>query len=89
MYIGPKQLSILGSTGSIGTQTLDIVRKFPEQFKVVGLSCNSNIELLRKQIEEFKPKIVAVFDEEKADELKVDIPVYKQPLLYVHLYCIF
>ncbi len=77
MYIGPKQLSILGSTGSIGTQTLDIVRKFPEEFKVAGLSCNSNIGLLKKQIEEFKPKIVAVFDEEKADELKVDIPVYK------------
>ena len=72
-----KTLSILGSTGSIGTQTLDIVRKFPEEFKVVGLSCNSNIELLKKQIEEFKPKIVAVFDEAKADELKVEIPVHK------------
>ena len=77
MYVGPKGLSILGSTGSIGTQTLDIVRKFPEQLKVVGLSCNTNIELLKKQIDEFKPKIAAVFDEEKADELKVDIPVYK------------
>lgn len=73
-----KTLSILGSTGSIGTQTLDIVRKFPDEFKVVGLSCNSNIELLKKQIEEFKPKIVAVFDEAKADELKVDVPVYKE-----------
>jgi len=72
-----KTLSILGSTGSIGTQTLDIVRKFPSDFKVVGLSCNSNIELLKKQIEEFKPSIVAVFNEEKADELKVDVPVYK------------
>ena len=72
-----KTLSILGSTGSIGTQTLDIVRRFPEQFKVVGLSCNSNIELLKKQVEEFKPSIVAVFDESKADELKVDVPVYK------------
>jgi len=65
-----KQLSILGSTGSIGTQTLDIVRRFPEEFKVVGLSCNSNIELLKKQIEEFRPEIVGVFDEEEADELK-------------------
>ncbi len=72
-----KTLSILGSTGSIGTQTLEIVRKFPENFKVVGLSCNSNIELLKKQIEEFKPKIVGVFDEAKADELKVEIPVHK------------
>jgi 1-deoxy-D-xylulose-5-phosphate reductoisomerase len=81
MYVGPKSLSILGSTGSIGTQTLDIVNKFPEKFKVVGLSCNSNIELLKKQIDEFKPEIVAVFDEAKADELKdklnVDIPIFK------------
>ena len=77
MNDGVKTLSILGSTGSIGTQTLDIVRKFPSKFKVEGLSCNSNIGLLKKQIEEFKPKIAAVFDEEKADELKVDIPVYK------------
>ena len=72
-----KTLSILGSTGSIGTQTLDIARKFPKGFEVVGLACHSNIELLKKQIEEFKPKVVAVFDEEKADELKADVPVYK------------
>lgn len=72
-----KTISILGSTGSIGTQTLDIVRKFPKEFKVVALSCNSNIELLKKQIEEFKPKIVAVFNKKKADELKADIPIYK------------
>jgi len=77
MNTQPKTLSILGSTGSIGTQTLDIVRKFPEQFKIVALSCNQNIELLKKQIEEFKPKIATVFNEEKADELKADIPVYK------------
>jgi len=72
-----KTLSILGSTGSIGTQTLDIVRRFPSKFKVVGLTCHSNIELLKKQIDEFKPSIVAVYDEEKADSLSVDIPVYK------------
>ncbi|MBU0629046.1 MAG: 1-deoxy-D-xylulose-5-phosphate reductoisomerase [Nanoarchaeota archaeon] len=72
-----KTLSILGSTGSIGTQTLDIVRIFPNKFKVVALTCNSNIELLKQQIDEFKPEIVAVYDEEKADELKADIPVYK------------
>lgn len=76
-----KTLSILGSTGSIGTQTLDIVRKYSDQFKMVALSCNSNIEILKKQIDEFKPEIVAVFDEEKADELKdrlkVGIPIHK------------
>jgi len=77
MNIRTKPLAILGSTGSIGTQTLDIVKKFPDHFKIVALSCNKNIELLKKQIEEFKPEIVAVYNEAKADELKVDIPVYK------------
>jgi 1-deoxy-D-xylulose-5-phosphate reductoisomerase len=70
-----KSLSILGSTGSIGTQTLDIVRRHDE-FKVVGLTTNTNIDLLKKQIEEFKPQAVAVMDKEKADELKADVPVY-------------
>ncbi|MFC1704867.1 1-deoxy-D-xylulose-5-phosphate reductoisomerase [Nanoarchaeota archaeon] len=69
-------ISILGSTGSIGTQTLDVVRN-NSQFKIKALSCNSNIDVLKQQIEEFKPEAVAVFDEEKADLLKADVPVYK------------
>lgn len=72
-----KHLSILGSTGSIGTQTLEIVKQHPNEFKIIGLTTNKNIELLKKQIEEFKPEAVAVMDEEKADELKTDVPVYK------------
>ena len=64
-----KHLSILGSTGSIGTQTLDIVRQFPEEFKVVGLTTNKNSELLLKQIKEFKPKAVAIMDKSKTDDL--------------------
>ncbi len=73
-----KTLSILGSTGSIGTQTIDIVRRHPEEFMVIGLSTNTNIELLRQQIELVKPEAVAVMDREKADLLqeKVDIVVY-------------
>ena len=73
-----KTFSILGSTGSIGTQTLDIVKQYPDKFKVTGLTANSNIELLKKQIEEFKPEAVAVMQKEKADLLEgtVDIPVY-------------
>ncbi len=73
-----KNISILGSTGSIGTQTLDIVRSNPKEFKIVGLTTNKNIELLKKQIIEFKPEAVAVMDEEKADLLKedADIDVY-------------
>ena len=64
-----KKISILGSTGSIGTQTLDVVRNI-EGFEVKALSTNKNIDLLEKQIEEFHPKKVAVMDEEKAYELK-------------------
>ncbi len=73
-----KNLSILGSTGSIGTQTLDIVKNNPNEFKIIGLTANKNIELLRKQINEFKPEAVAVMGNEKADELKekTDINVY-------------
>ena len=73
-----KKLSILGSTGSIGTQTLEIVKNNPNEFKVVGLTTNKNIELLKKQIEEFAPEAVAVMDEEKADLLKkyVTVNVY-------------
>lgn len=64
-----KYLSILGSTGSIGTQTLEIVRQFPNEFKVVGLTCNKNHELLLKQVKEFKPKAVAIMDKSKVDDL--------------------
>ena len=54
-----KALAILGSTGSIGTQTLDVVRTFPDRFGVAGLSCNRNLGLLSKQIDEFRPLLVS------------------------------
>ena len=54
-----KRIIVLGSTGSIGRQTLDIVRSFPEEFEVVGLAAGNNIELFREQVEEFKPKHVS------------------------------
>ena len=63
-------LSILGSTGSIGTQTLEVVRRNPGDFKVAGLACGSDIDLLYKQIEEFAPEAVSVADSTKADELR-------------------
>lgn len=72
-----KRISILGSTGSIGTQTLDIIRRHPDQFKVVGLTANTNIEKLQEQIAEFCPEAVCVTDEEKALLIRADIPVYK------------
>ncbi|MTI48028.1 1-deoxy-D-xylulose-5-phosphate reductoisomerase [Sporosalibacterium faouarense] len=64
-----KKISILGSTGSIGTQALDIA-KGNSDYKIVGLTANKNIELLEKQITEFSPKIVAVVDEDQALILK-------------------
>jgi 1-deoxy-D-xylulose-5-phosphate reductoisomerase len=64
-----KKISILGSTGSIGLQALDIIRQNRGLFQVAALSCNSNIDLLEKQMKEFDVKNVAVFDEEKAKEL--------------------
>lgn len=51
-----KRIVVLGSTGSIGTQTLDIVRAFPDEFEVVGLAAGNNIELLLRQIDEFHPR---------------------------------
>lgn len=68
-----KYISILGSTGSIGSQTLDIVREHNDRLKVTALAANSNIELLEKQIREFKPDIVCVYNEDKAKELKLRI----------------
>ena len=56
MTTTPKGLAILGSTGSVGTQTLDVVRSFPDRFKVVGLTCNRNLQLLGEQVNEFQPK---------------------------------
>ncbi len=67
-----KKIAILGSTGSIGTQTLDVVRNNGD-IEVLGLAAGSNIELLEEQIREFKPQIAAVWSEEKAKELKVKI----------------
>lgn len=55
-----KRLAILGSTGSIGQQTLDVVRSFPDRFQVVGLGAGRNSALLAKQIEEFQPKLVSI-----------------------------
>lgn len=67
-----KRVGILGSTGSIGTQTLEVIRENKEE-KVVALAAAANIELLEKQIREFSPKIVCVFEEKRAKLLKQNI----------------
>lgn len=65
-----KTISILGSTGSIGTSGLDVVRQHPAEFKIFGLSAGSNVSLLVDQAKEFKPSIVHIADGTKLDELK-------------------
>ena len=65
-----KYISIIGSTGSIGTQTLDIVRS-NKDLKVTALAAGTSIDLLEKQAREFQPVIVAVYNEQKAEELKL------------------
>ena len=69
-----KKLTLLGSTGSIGLNTLDVVRMFPEQFRIEALSCRSSIEQLIEQIREFHPKTVCVDKDEMAGELKQIFP---------------
>ncbi|MCA1957823.1 MAG: 1-deoxy-D-xylulose-5-phosphate reductoisomerase [Nitrospira sp.] len=85
-----KSIIILGSTGSIGTNTLDIVRRFPDDFRVVGLTAGGNIEKLEAQIRAFKPQTVAVSSETSAAllrtrcaDLSVDILVGEEGIAQV------
>lgn len=61
-----KKIAILGSTGSIGRNCLDVVARFPDKFDVIGLASNTNSALLKEQVEKFKPKEVALFDSDAA-----------------------
>lgn len=76
-----KKIAILGSTGSIGTQTLDIVRE-NDDLKVVGLSAGNNVELMEKQIREFKPHLAVMGTEAKAKELKLKVSDIDVKILY-------
>lgn len=69
-----KYISILGSTGSIGTQTLDVVRQHSDKIKVVAISGNTNIQLLKDQILEFEPELCCVMDDSNALKLKKMLP---------------
>lgn len=68
-----KKIAILGSTGSIGTQTLDVVREHSDELQVVALAAGSNKERLKEQIKEFHPKLISLSDEKKAQELKEEL----------------
>ena len=65
-----KRISILGSTGSIGKSTLDVVARHPDRFQVTGLAEGHDVKLLAKQIEQFRPKVVSVRNAEAAGELR-------------------
>jgi 1-deoxy-D-xylulose-5-phosphate reductoisomerase len=69
-----KRLAILGSTGSIGVNTLDVVSQFPERFEVIGLSAGHNIQLLKQQIQQFQPKVVSVLNKELSNALQRELP---------------
>ncbi|MCP2730546.1 1-deoxy-D-xylulose-5-phosphate reductoisomerase [Limnofasciculus baicalensis] len=77
-----KAITLLGSTGSIGTQTLDIVTHNPDKFRLIGLAAGRNVEMLAAQIRQFRPEIAAISDESKLPELKAAIAdLDPQPIL--------
>jgi len=77
-----KAITLLGSTGSIGTQTLDIVAQYPDQFRIVGLAAGQNWEMLAAQIRQFRPSIVAIRSAEKLSALQAAIQdLDPQPIL--------
>lgn len=73
----PKRIAVLGSTGSIGVNTLNVARHLPEEIKVEALAAHSNIDLLEKQAREFHPSLIAVYDEKKAIELQKRLPSFE------------
>ncbi|PPJ64007.1 1-deoxy-D-xylulose-5-phosphate reductoisomerase [Cuspidothrix issatschenkoi] len=77
-----KAITLIGSTGSIGTQTLDIVSEHPDKFRIVGLAAGRNVELFAAQIRQFRPQIAAISAADKLPELQEAIKdVYPQPIL--------
>ncbi|MFO0141445.1 MAG: 1-deoxy-D-xylulose-5-phosphate reductoisomerase [Aphanizomenon sp.] len=77
-----KPITLLGSTGSIGTQTLDIVSEHPDKFRIVGLAAGRNVELFAAQIRQFRPQIAAISAAEKLPELQEAIKdLDPQPIL--------
>ncbi|MBI4620391.1 MAG: 1-deoxy-D-xylulose-5-phosphate reductoisomerase [Desulfobacterales bacterium] len=77
-----KKLAILGSTGSIGVNTLDIIERFRDKYEIVALSAGSNIQLLKEQITKFKPKVVSVLNKPLAKRLKEELAPLDIEILY-------
>jgi len=74
-----KNLAILGSTGSIGTQTLDVVRAYPDKYSVYALCANRNVDKLVEQAMEFRPEVVCIADETCYEELKAKLSILHSP----------
>ena len=73
-----KLITLLGSTGSIGTQALDVVRQHPDRFGVYALVANNSVERLAEQVREFRPQVAVIANEAKREalsELVGDVPV--------------
>ncbi|MBC8175782.1 MAG: 1-deoxy-D-xylulose-5-phosphate reductoisomerase, partial [Deltaproteobacteria bacterium] len=77
-----KNITILGSTGSIGVSALELISSNPEKYKIVGLSAGTNKDLLLHQIEVFRPKAVAVLEKSLATELKSRLPAGNAPEVF-------
>ena len=76
-----KKIGILGSTGSIGTQTLEIVRAYSEDLQVTVLAAGTNVKLMEAQMREFKPEVVVMYDEKAAEDLRVKTADLNIPVL--------
>jgi 1-deoxy-D-xylulose-5-phosphate reductoisomerase len=76
-----KRIAVLGSTGSIGRSTLEVIRRFPDKFRPIALTTNSNITILEQQIRQFKPAFVCVEDRKAAQDLKSKLDLNKTKLL--------
>jgi 1-deoxy-D-xylulose-5-phosphate reductoisomerase len=69
-----KKIAVLGSTGSIGTQSLDVISRYPDRFAICGLAAGENTELLLQQVHQFKPSAVSVASKEAADKIRTSLP---------------
>src|SRR5262245_4692931 len=79
--MGIKQLAVLGSTGSIGVTTLDLVARFPDRFAAVSLAAGRNVERLADQVRRFRPRLVATGDAESAAALRAAVPGFDGEIL--------
>src|SRR5262250_2203416 len=76
-----KQLAVLGSTGSIGVTTLDLVARFPDRFQAVALAAGRNVERLAEQVRQFHPRLVATADAQAAAALRAAVPEFRGEIL--------